>query len=328
MTRRLASQGSGSTPQPARRDAPASSFRQRLQSFSYRLQYVGLLALSCLARLLPRATALSLGAALGQLGWSLRLRRRIVLANLEQALPHLSPPEWRRIAARAARNFGRTSIEFLRFTGADRERVGELVEIEGLDELRRARGDDRGVVIVTGHLGAWALYVTALAARGVEVALLVGQQHNPFVDDLIHGIPGDAVRFVSKGRPAVRRILGCLRSGVSVVMVADQHAGRSGIRAPFLRRAASTLALPAAFVERHRVPLFLMAGHRVEGGRHRVVLRPVEVCVTGDEDERRREITTRLNQELGEAILERPDQYFWYHRRWRESDSTVPVESG
>lgn len=302
---------------------PSQRLSRRLRGISHRVQYGGLLALAAAVRALPRPFALGVGAALGQLGWALGLRRRVVLANLEQALPSLSPLDRQQMAARSARNFGRTAIEFLRFAGVDRRRISKLVEIEGLDQLRGVVSKERGALIVTAHLGAWALYVTALAAKGIPVALLVGKQHNPRVDELIHSIPGDAVRFVSKGRSAPRRILGYLKSGVSVVLVADQHAGRHGILAPFLSREASTMGLPAAFVTKYGYPLILMAGHREAGGRHRVVLRSLEMPVSKEGPASRLEVTTRLNRGLGEAILAHPDQYFWYHRRWRASDALL-----
>jgi hypothetical protein len=187
----------------------------------HHLEYGAVVALAASLRALPRGAALAAGAALGQLGWWLRIRRSVVLANLAQALPAKTDGERRRIAARAARNFGRTVAEFVRFAGSDRRRVGELVHLEGVAELRAALASGTGAIVVTAHLGAWALYVTALAAAGIPSALLVGRQHNPKVQRFILGIPGDAVEFVPKSKGAPRDVLRCLREGRAVVMVAD-----------------------------------------------------------------------------------------------------------
>lgn len=286
---------------------------------SHHLEYRALMVLAFFVRLLPRSLALGAGAAVGQIGWWLGLRRKLVLANLAQALPELSDSERHRLGARSARNFGRTVIEIIRIGGRDRQRSEELFVFDGVSELEEAVEGGRGAVIVTAHLGAWALYFTALAKVGVRIALLVGRQHNVRVDEFIHGILGDQVRLISKGRPAVREILGSLKEGVSVVFVADQHAGRQGcIWAPFLGRQASTLALPGAFVARHEAPFFLMTGHRHEGGKHRIQLRKLDV--PKDAEDVRQAVTELFNDELGQAILEHPDQYFWFHRRWRDTD--------
>jgi KDO2-lipid IV(A) lauroyltransferase len=282
----------------------------------YHLEYGSVLVLAALLRALPRIAALEVGAALGQVGWWLRIRRRLVLANLAQAFPGSTSRERRRIAVRAARNFGRTVAEFVRFAGSDRERVGELVRLEGVEALREVLATRGGAIVVTAHLGAWALYVTALAAAGIPSALLVGRQHNPKVHRFILGIPGEAVHFVPKSRGAPRDILRCLRDGRAVVMVADHRAGRHGELAPFLGRVASTLPLPGAISARHGTPIFLMAGRRITHGEHLVALSRLTLPTGGDEDARRHAITVACNEALGRAILACPEQYFWYHRRW------------
>ncbi len=283
-----------------------------------------MLALSALLRALPRPLALAAGATLGRIGWWLRIRRGVVLANVAQAFPALDAGARRRIGARAARNFGRTVAEFVRFAGADRRRVADLVALAG-DEALRAALPGGGAIVVTAHLGAWALYVTALAARGIPSALLVGRQHNPLVQRFILGIPGDAVRFVAKSKRAPREVLECLREDRAVVMVADHRAGRSGVAAPFLGRVASTLPLPGALAARFGTPVFVMAGHREGDGRHRVSIERLQTpALAGDEDARRSAITAAFNEALGKAIRACPEQYFWYHRRWLNA----PAEGG
>jgi Kdo2-lipid IVA lauroyltransferase/acyltransferase len=284
----------------------------------YHLEHAAVAALASLLRALPRGLALEFGAALGRAGWLLRIRRRLVLANLAQAFPAASPRERRRIAAHAARNFGRTVAEFVRFAGSDRDRVGELVSLQGAEGLRATLGEGGGAIVVTPHLGAWALYVTALAAAGIPSALLVGRQHNPKVQRFILGIPGDAVRFVPKSKGAPREILRCLQEGRAVVMVADHNAGRRGDFAPFFGRVASTLPLPGAIAARHDTPIFLMAGRRVTRGEHIVEITRLAMPAGGNEERLRHEITVACNEALAGAIRACPEQYFWYHRRWRE----------
>ena len=279
-----------------------------------------MLVFAALLRALPRRCALGAGAALGQLGWWLRIRRQVVLDNLAQAFPGLEARARRRIGARAARNFGRTVAEFVRFAGADRARVNRLVGIEGIERLRAALAGGNGAIVVTAHLGAWALYVTALAAAGIPCALLVGRQHNPKVQQFILGIPGDAVHFVPKSKRSPREILQCLRDGRAVVMVADHRAGRSGVLSPFLGRDASTLPLPGAISARNGTPIFLMAGRRERDDRHSVELRPLAPPDTsGGEDARRAAITRGFNDALSDAVRACPEQYFWYHRRWHNA---------
>lgn len=287
---------------------------------SHHIQYCFLLAFAKLLCALPRPLALSLGAQIGKLGWALRARRQLALANIARARPEASPAELRRIGARSARNFGRTIAEFIRYGIKDRDLVTELVDIDGLDKLETGLSKGKGAILLTGHLGAWAIYFAAIALRGIPLALLVGKQHNAKVDTFIHKIPGDRVEFIPKGRTAIKTILGKLNDNRAVVMVADQHAGKTGIMSPFLGAETPTLALPGSFAVKYEAPVFTMAGHRLPDGRHSIVIDELKTRPVSTPDEMKIEIVRAYNEWMGDQIKRHADQYFWYHRRWRAED--------
>ena len=296
-------------------------------SISHSAQYFALISFAQIMRILPRRIALFFGACIGQLGWWTRLKRRLVLSNLRQALPNGSNDELLKIASRSARNFTRTITEFVRFDGRDRQNLGYLVSVEGIEKLEAAIQAGKGCLLITGHLGAWALYFSAISGKGIPISLLVGKQHNQRVDQFIHGISGTEVTLISKGRSAIKRILQSLDQGRCIVMVADQHAGPNGILSEFMGRKASTLTLPAAFVARNDIPIFTMAGHRVENGRHQVNISPLAIADNPDKEALKQDVTDAFNQAIGAAVLEHPDQYFWFHRRWRDSDADLDQSS-
>ena len=286
-----------------------------------------MITVASIFKAVPRRLALAMGAGLGWFFWVVRLRRTIVLDNIAQAMPDTPEPERKRIAARSARNFGRTAGEFFRFGGRDRERTRELVSIDGDEALRAVLAEGRGAIVVTGHLGAWALYVAAIAIAGIPTALLIGRQSNPRVHDFIRSLPGEHLTFISQRKAAPRALLQSLSDGKAVVLVADQHAGGRGTIAPFFGRETFTMALPAALIGRRGTALFGMFGHRIDGGRHALTLRRLTVPAVDGEDRawRRRRIATLCNTAIADAALEHPDQYFWYHRRYRPTDPPGPV---
>jgi len=285
--------------------------------FRHWIEYWLTLASCWILRCLPRPLALAAGATLGQIAWWLGIRRKLVLANLGLVFPQLSPVEHEALASRAARNFGRTIAEYARGTGTDKYHLEEFVEVAGGELLKAALSENKGALLVTGHLGAWALYMGALQLIGVSPALLVGRHHNSKFDQLLLRIPGEVAQLISKGALAPRHVLKCLKQNRAVVMVADQHSSM-GLVSPFLGHPAKTLALPGAIIAKHRVPLFLLDGYRVSGGKHRLTIREIEIPEGLAGEELRQVVTDRCNEEIGKTILDRPDQYFWYHRRWRK----------
>lgn len=284
------------------------------------LELAALRIISAALHALPRLAALGFGALIGRLAWIVRVRRGLILGNLAVAFPELDQDERKRLGRASAENFGRTVAEFLRFPGGDRNRVGEIVEFRGVEALLRLRDEGQSAALVTGHLGAWALYVAALAEAGLQPALLVGKQTNPGVDRLILELPGDAVTFISKGRSAPRHMLQAIRAGRLMVMVADHYSSDQKMRIDFLGRPAYTLPLPGALVEKHGLSLFRMTGRRVDRGRHVVDIVPIPLESRDDREAMRVHVAVRMNEALGEAIRSCPEQYFWFHDRWKHRD--------
>ena len=283
----------------------------------YQIEYWLVAGLAGFCYLLPRRVAMGIGAALGQFGWWCRMRRKLVLTNLRQALPDISESSRVEIGADSARNFGRTLIDFLRFSRGDVQSSSQIVELEGLDILQKALDEGRGAIVVTAHLGAWVLYVSAVAQAKIPMAMLIGVQRNLKVDAMTRGIVGNDLEFISKAKSSPRRILKALKAGKAVVMVADHYSSEQSLKVPFLGREAYTLPLPGALVERLNPCLLSLTGVRKSGGQHQATIRRIEVPQLEDRAGIREQVGRLCNEALGRAILENPRQYFWYHNRWK-----------
>lgn len=293
---------------------------------SHRLEYIGLVGFSKLLCVIPRRIALRFGSAIGSFAWAIGIRKELVLANIARARPEASRDALEKIGKQAAKNFGRTVTEFIRYGIKDRDLVPSLVTIEGLETLKETLGEGKGALVLTGHHGAWAIYFAAISMSGIPLSLLVGKQHNEKVDEFILKIPGDRVEFISKGRAAVKKILNKLNEGRAVVMVSDQHAGKHGVVVPFLGEEASTLPLPGSFAIKYNIPVFIMTGQRLENGNHLVKIDKLEIPEMENDDERKVEVLRLYNKKMGDTVAACPEQYFWYHRRWREEDKKSQPE--
>ena len=106
-------------------------------------------------RMLPLSAGIALARVIGRVGlWFPRLRRTGE-RNLELAFPDLSDEERRRLLLGAFENLGRLLAIFSRFAKSQGGSLKNLIECEGLDRLQAAKEKQRGVILFTGHLGAW-----------------------------------------------------------------------------------------------------------------------------------------------------------------------------
>ena len=268
--------------------------------------------------------ALGLGTGLGQFAFSpFRVRLDVVEAQIAAAFQERDKNWVHRTARGCYRHFGREAAEIVRLEGGGGRDI--LSRTSHVDEVRSVFRSHLvpglGAVIVTGHLGNWEAAGAAVASLGMPLAAVVKRQSNDEFDRLLV----DSRRRIGIEpvymEDARARLVELIRSGSSVALVADQDAGNRGLFVPFLGRPASTFRGPARLSLSTGAPLFFGAAIR-EGDGYRVILEPVETELTGSEAEL--DLTRKWARRLETWVKRHPDQYFWFHRRWK----TLPPESG
>ncbi len=195
-----------------------------------------------------------------------------------------------------------------------------IVEAEGLDLLREAYDEGRGLVVVTGHFGNWELAGASLPAFGFPVDAVMQAMRNPYLTGYVRRSRERLGMGLIDRADAWARLTRSLAAGRVVAFVADQDARGRGVFVPFLGRPASTHRAPALLALRARVPLLVGGVERVGRLRYRLWVKrlaPPARCGVG---ERVRELTRLWSQELERRVRLSPEQYFWHHKRWK----TVP----
>lgn len=281
------------------------------------LEYHAVRGALWLAGRLPIDAGQRVGAVIGCLGFDLvRARRSVSIANIEASLG-VSRREATRIARASYANWGRCLMEFSAFAHLTKAEMLDLVVVEGLENFDRVHREGKGGVLTSGHLGNWELIAATLSALDRPIHGLIGQQSNTRVDDVMNDLRRrQDIRLITKS-VALRKVLQVLRAGEFVVMLADQDARKSGVFVEFLGRPASTVRGPALFAIRSACPVLPTFVARA-GRRHRLIIEaPIYPVPTADEDEQVRDLTQRYTDRLAAHIRERPEEYFWPHRRWK-----------
>ncbi|MFQ5889950.1 MAG: lysophospholipid acyltransferase family protein [Gemmatimonadota bacterium] len=285
----------------------------------YLAEYVGARALEGVLSALPEEAAHAIGSTLGRLAYApLRFRRHVVEAQIAAAFPERSPG-WVRETARACYvHFGRETSAIARLGRFDPVRLRSCTAggSEAMATYRSCVPSGRGAIIVTGHIGNWELAGAFLASAGVPLAAVVKRQRNRRFDRHLAalragaGVPQLYMEDVARGVPRA------LSEGRSIALVADQDARSRGVFVTFLGRDASTFRGPARLALAHRVPLLFGALVREADG-YRAVVEPVEIPPDGPGAVR--ELTARWVGCLERQVRRRPEQYFWFHRRWKSA---------
>ena len=105
--------------------------------------------------------------------------------NLELAFPaDGATAERERILREVYRNLGWLLAEFCLMPGYTAERASEFIRYEGLENYLQARDEGKGVLVLTGHLGAWELSSFYHSLMGYPMGMVIRRLDNPLVDGL------------------------------------------------------------------------------------------------------------------------------------------------
>jgi KDO2-lipid IV(A) lauroyltransferase len=150
---------------------------------------------------------------------------------------------------------------------------------------------------------------------------------NPLVDrDIIDWRARAGTRSIAK-KAAAKDVLRALRNREMVAIPADQNQTRRfGVFVDFFGIPASTTPGPARLAALAGVPVFpVFLVREGETEHHRIeVLPQVEIDDSGDRDADIVTNTQRCTAAVEQMIRAHPDQWIWFHKRWRTRPQAEP----
>jgi len=265
---------------------------------------------------LPLDWASAIGGALARtIGPRLGISKRARL-NIARALPELSEAEIAQIVVSMWDNLGRVAAEYPHLRQIRVFEPGGRVETHGFEHMDRAVAAGRRMIIFSGHIANWEIGMLAAVQYGAEVAQIYRAANNPLIDRMITRFRGIGGELIPKGTVAARRAIAVLRRGAHVTMLADQKMN-DGIPVPFFGRPAMTASALAALALRFDCDVLPARVERLGGARFRLtVFPPLPLPSSGDHHADVATLMTRVNQTLEGWIRDRPQEWFWVHRRW------------
>jgi Kdo2-lipid IVA lauroyltransferase/acyltransferase len=273
-----------------------------------------------LARLLAGGLACAVYMALGRL-------RRAGTRNLELAMPELSPGERGRILRGVYRHLGWQLVEFCRMRRYTAQNTRQWIRTEGLENYLQARSRGKGVLVLTGHLGAWELSSFYHSLMGYPMGMVIRRLDNRLLDEFVNGIRCMHGNRVLHKDDFARGLLKAMHAGDTVGILMDTNmTPPQGVFVDFFGRKACTgsgLARVALKTGAAVLPGFLVW----ERGERQYVLHfgpELEFARTGEAEADIVAATQRCNDVLEAWIRRYPDQWLWIHRRWKTRPAGEP----
>jgi KDO2-lipid IV(A) lauroyltransferase len=277
---------------------------------------------------MPRGVARRLADALA---WSFyradaRLRR-VGQRNLQLALPALSAPERDRIVRGVFRHLGWQLVEFCRMTRYTPENTRHWIRTDGLDHYLAAKARGKGVLVVTGHLGAWELSSFYHSLMSYPMGMVARPLDNRRLDRFVNGIRCLHGNRVLPKDEFARGLLRAMRAGQTVGILMDTNmTPPQGVFVDFFGKQACTasgVARVALKTGAAVLPGFML--WEPSEGKYVLHFGPELVFERTGAAETDILAATQLCVRTTENWIRRyPDQWLWIHRRWKTRPAGEP----
>lgn len=266
-----------------------------------------------LARMFARGLAWAVYHGFGRL-------RRVGERNLALALPQLPAEERRAVLRSEYRYLGWQLVEFCRMPRYTPQNTQGSIRTEGLEHYLAAQARGKGVLVLTGHLGAWELSSFYHSLMGHPMGLVIRRLDNRKLDEFVNGIRCLHGNRVLHKDDFARGLLTAMRAGDTVGILMDTN--MTPPQGEFVRFfglqacTASGLARVALKTGAAVLPGFMLW----ESSEQKYVLHfgpELEFAPSEDREADILALTQQCNDVIESWIRRFPDQWLWIHRRWK-----------
>jgi len=292
------------------------------------LEYAAVWAALKTLGILPRPVARGLAAGVARALYATMPKlRKTAEFNLRLAFPDWGEAQRAAVIRGMVRNLGWMAAEFARLPRHTKKNIEQLVVLDGHENFLEGQRRGKGVLYLTGHIGAWELSSYAHALYGFPLHYMARPLDNARVNALVNEF-----RCLSGNRPvfkndSARTVLKLLRESRTVGILADQNTmPEEGVFVDFFGKTACTttgIARVALHTDAAVVP-----GYAVwDDGMQKYRLRfepPVELIRTGDSERDVFANTQKFAKVIEGIIRKYPEQWVWVHARWKTRPTGEP----
>jgi KDO2-lipid IV(A) lauroyltransferase len=259
--------------------------------------------------------------------WAFGRLRRVGQRNLELALPELSSKTREKILRGVYVHLGWQLVEFCRMTRYTPANTRDWIRTEGLEHFVAAQARGKGVLVLTGHMGAWELSSFYHSMMGHPMGMLIRRLDNRRLDEYVNRIRCLHGNFVLSKDDFGRGLLTAMHEGRAVGMLIDTN--MTPPRGEFVKFFGIDACTGTGLEHiARKTGAAVLPGFMVwEAAERKYVLRfgqEVEIPRTSDKAADILEGTRRCTAVLEEWIRRYPDQWLWIHRRWKTRPAGEP----
>ena len=236
-------------------------------------------------------------------------RKKVAIKNLKTAFPECSDT-WIQNTLKKCYKF--LCYNFIQFLAFPKSTDSIKIQINGQVALDNALEKGKGVILISAHFGAWEILGHWLGVNNYPLRGVAQRQKNKGANKFF-----EEKRQLSGIKHIYRKVgmdvlYNILKENKILGLVSDQDAKNKGIFVNFFNTPASTHKGAAIFHLNTSAPMIFGLCIQTGFQEYKIELIPIIPVNNTIED-----ITKQYTLTLEKIIRKYPDQYFWFHNRWK-----------
>ncbi len=289
-----------------------------MKIFKYFLEFTIVLSLFGTFKIIGLQSASFMGSYLAKIFGPLLRSKRIIEKNLKICFKKIDQKEIRKISLGMWENIGRTFSEYI-FLKNFQKNHNHLIKLNGTKYLDEIKNGNKPVIFVSGHFSNFELLGTKLNQYGIRFCAIYRPLNNIFLNPIMEYLRLKYVCpiMIKKGRSNIRELLNKIKSGYSVIIIADQRTSE-GKKIEFFNCPALTTTIPAQISLKYNCKIVPLRMERLSYNNFEMTIyKPFEYKKSDNYEKDTYNLTLQVNKQLEKMILKRPEQWLWSHNRWK-----------
>lgn len=240
--------------------------------------------------------------------------KKIILANLNLAYEdQISNEKKIEICKKCYKFFANFGIDFLKNQNLTKEEILNKINFENPQILQDALNSGRGVILQTAHFGNWELASIAIASKFGAISVIGRKLDSEAMDKIIiKSRTQIGVELIQKSN-AAKNSLKALKQGRILGILTDQNTIKSeGVEVLFFGK--KVLHTPAASVFAQKTGALIVPSFIFENTIK--FFEPIDIKKF-DKSDAILKATQLQSDATQQAILQIPQNYFWFHKRFK-----------
>jgi KDO2-lipid IV(A) lauroyltransferase len=273
--------------------------------------------------ILPRGATIKLIKALSWFAYTVsKKHQHIINSNLDLAFDKkFSKEEKKSLGIDAFMNLIDTTFGIISRDKMEKQEVIKNVTFEGDEIIKSYQKENKPFIFVTGHYGNWELLSQSIAIHFDLTLVGVGRKLDSDLMDkiLIENRQRFNVEMVYK-KGAMKGCIRAIAKKKTIGILVDQHIPlEQSINVDFFKHKVTHTPIASILSRKFGIDLIPAYISTDDYKSYHVKIHPpIKSLKTENQEEDLKQMTQAQAHVLEEVIRQKPNQWFWQHKRWKE----------